>query len=435
MVAPLSKSITQHMSLLNSPFGLRNPQKVTGITICDLIESPNTIRTTVMPVKSLCHNYFKNTLSSFNRARMKTLMLSADALIDSNRLTLTDIGRHLEGKAFSKNKIKRIDRFLNNDHLQRELIDIYRALAKPVISQLPYLVIAVDWSGCCGSNYHLLRASLLVDGRSMTLYNMVVEEKDKETRTTHQLFLSRLSHILAGHAKVYITSDGGFLTPWYAEVLAHGWDFIGRLRGTMKCQLKQQPTQWQTLAQLRKDASCTPKNLGSARLTQHSKTGCQASLHLYQGEHRGRRGKSRFTKDDKMYRNLAHEPWLIATSDAELTSREVINLYAKRMQIEQNFRDDKSEQYGFSWRFSRTMGIKRMSILCLIACVASLVLWLIGFEAERRKWHFRFQANTVRKRRVLSFLSLAKNIVKQCPHQLTKRFIKRSWLNFILEFN
>lgn len=386
-----------------------------------------------MPAKSLCHKFASKSLASFNQARMKTLMLSADALIQSSRLTLTDIGRNLSGKALSKHKIKRVDRFLTNKHLQRELVDIYQSLARPVIADLPYLIIAVDWSGCCGSDYHLLRASLLVDGRSVTLYNMVVEEKNKETRETHSNFLSHLTKVINGHPRVYITSDGGFLTPWYSDVLKFGWHFIGRLRGTMKCQ-PDASENWLTLAQLRQGASSKPQGIGKAMLTKQSATACHGYLHLYHGERKNRVGKSRFTKDDEMYRNLANEPWLIATSDGNLNSFEVINFYAKRMQIEQNFRDDKSERFGFSWRFSKTVGVERMSTLCLVACLASQVLWLIGFEAERRRWHLQFQANTIKDRRVLSFLSLAKNTLMQYPRKITKNFIEACWRNFTLEY-
>ncbi len=59
-----------------------------------------------------------------------------------------------------------------------------------------------------------------------------------------------------------------------------------------------------------------------------------AQLHLYKGKNKGRTGKSTFTKDTKMHQNLAKEPWLIASSDKEITSAQAINIYSKRMQIE-----------------------------------------------------------------------------------------------------
>ena len=135
-----------------------------------------------------------------------------------------------------------------------------------------------------------------------------------------------------------------------------------------------------------------------------------------------------------MYGNLAKEPWLLATSDSELTSQKTVDLYSKRMQIEQNFRDDKSVRYGFSWRFSKSSGVNRMEVLCLIAAVASIALWFIGFEAERRSWHRKFQANTIKNRRVLSFLTLAKQVIKQYRSRITLNYIEKSLKYFYLRY-
>ncbi|WP_286269174.1 IS4 family transposase [Thalassotalea hakodatensis] len=383
-----------------------------------------------MPESLLCHNFFDKSLSNFNQARMKTLKACSEALIASDRLTLTSLGRYLAGRANIKHKIKRVDRFLNNEHLFNQQVEIYASLAKPIISNLPYLAIAVDWSGCCRSDYHLLRASLLVDGRSLVLYNMVVELKDFDTPETNARFLDNLLQVIGEHRSVYILSDGGFLTPWYTKVRSLGWHFIGRLRGTMTCKLEGKNT-WEKLPAFHQGASCQPTRLGKARVTQHSPTACDAFLHLYKGKYKGRKGNSRFTKDTRMYRRHAHEPWLLATSDNTLTSDQVIKLYSKRMQIEQNFRDDKSQQYGFSWRFSKTQGVRRMSALCLIACLASLLLWFVGFEAEQRNWQIMFQANTIKHRRVLSFLTLAKQVIRHRLHKIKNHYLQKSRENFL----
>ena len=70
-----------------------------------------------MPESELCHSFSKDALKTFNQARVSALFESADALIAANRLTLTDIGRNLKGKADVKHKIKRVDRLLGNEKL------------------------------------------------------------------------------------------------------------------------------------------------------------------------------------------------------------------------------------------------------------------------------------------------------------------------------
>jgi len=386
-----------------------------------------------MPAPTICHKYLQQALSGFNKARVKSLLHCSDALVQGKRLTLTEIGRNIAGKAKVKHKIKRVDRLLGNPKLHADLITIYQAIAESFYASLPYLVIAVDWSGCCSSDYHLLRASLVVDGRSLPIYNMIVETKNLETPQSHASFLKALSTILNTNKKVYIISDGGYITPWFTEVTKQGWHFIGRLRGTIKCQIED--GDWQALKTLHHGATDSPAFLGEARLGKHTKTACTAQLHLYKGKNKGRTGKSTFTKDTKMYQNLAKEPWLIASSDKEITSVQAINIYSKRMQIEQNFRDDKSPRYGFSWRFSKSLGVERMSVLCLIACITTISLWFIGFEGEQRKLHHQFQANTTKHRRVLSFLSLAIGIINNLSRKITASYIKASKQKLIYDYD
>lgn len=104
-----------------------------------------------------------------------------------------------------------------------------------------------------------------------------------------------------------------------------------------------------------------------------------------------------------------------------------MKLYSRRMQIEQNFRDEKSERYGLGLRgcYSRTAG--RILILSLLATLGSIVLWLVGYHAENKGLHLRYQVNSIKSRRILSHLTLAKNILRQTP-----MILRRINLNSIL---
>lgn len=153
----------------------------------------------------------------------------------------------------------------------------------------------------------------------------------------------------------------------------------------------------------------------------------------------------RYPDADKKLGQMNSEPWILITnlhqyslwssySEAHL-ARICINLYSKRMQIEQNFRDDKNTVSGLKWRFSRTRCPKKISVLILIASITTLILWMIGFAAEKKNIHHDFQANTVRTHRVLSWVYLAKQII---VHGFKKLRIRKfqSILNlFQLEYN
>lgn len=92
-----------------------------------------------------------------------------------------------------------------------------------------------------------------------------------------------------------------------------------------------------------------------------------------------------------------------------------MKLYSRRMQIEQNFRDEKSERFGFGLRasYSRTEG--RILVLSLLATLSTIVLWLLGYYAESKGLHLGYQANSIKSRRVISFLTLAENVLRHSP--------------------
>jgi hypothetical protein len=82
------------------------------------------------------------------------------------------------------------------------------------------------------------------------------------------------------------------------------------------------------------------------------------------------------------------------------------------MQIEESFRDLKSEHFGFGFSAGRSKQKNRLGVLLLIACLASFVLRLIGEVGKAKQLEFRFQSNTRRSRSVLSVINLALQLVQ-----------------------
>ena len=62
---------------------------------------------------------------------------------------------------------------------------------------------------------------------------------------------------------------------------------------------------------------------------------------------------------------------------------------------------------------SRSKHKDRLSVLLLIACLASFVLRLIGQAAKNKQMEFQFQSNTRRSRPVLSVISLGLHLVRK----------------------
>lgn len=167
-----------------------------------------------------------------------------------------------------------------------------------------------------------------------------------------------------------------------------------------------------------------PEYLGSGTLARAEYAQCEGHFYLHKKEPKKRKHKrsrcriSRYSQE-RDGRASAKEPWLTFSSTDEFSPAKVMKLYSRRMQIEQNFRDEKNERFGFGLRGSHSRTEGRIRVLSLLAILATVVLWLIGYHAENKGLHLRYQENSVKSRRVLSFLTLAENILRHSPLILT----------------
>lgn len=86
---------------------------------------------------------FRDALHPFHQYRQRALLDATIALSQGGTLTLTSIGRFLPGQAQVKNKIKCVDRLLENTILHRDVPAIFNNLTSLLIRPLFWCVIAV----------------------------------------------------------------------------------------------------------------------------------------------------------------------------------------------------------------------------------------------------------------------------------------------------
>ena len=233
-----------------------------------------------MLVKTLCQKYLKKTLSFVHAKRLNALFDCCWSLMNKADLTLTSIGRNMENKAYVKHNIKKVDRLLKNPLLQDEMVSIYKEISVKAFSCLDVPYILVDWSGCCSNEYHLLRASLVYEGRSIVLYQEIYETSQLGSDKAHKIFLKNLSTILPANRKIVVITDAGFKTPWFKGVLSFGWDYIGRIRDQMKVRLLENED-WFEARSLFPQATHRIKYHGTVTLGKCSRTPVEGSLYLY----------------------------------------------------------------------------------------------------------------------------------------------------------
>lgn len=356
-------------------------------------------------------------LSFVHKTRLDSLLTVSKALVDGSKLSVAQLGNRIINNTTPKHNIKKVDRLLGNKNL--EVKEIYSKLSKMLLSSMKEAIILVDWCIYENKKYHVLQASLVAEGRSLPIYR---DAHDITSADFHQTiaendFLDNLEKCIPKNIhKVVIVTDAGFHTPWFSKVIALGWDFVGRLRGNLTVKLDDDS--WKPANQFFDQASNKPKFLGEAKVGKSvfSKYGITAGVHTYHSPRKNRESRNkRYNKAiNELYKAVNKEPWVILTSLRELDqfSKSVIKIYQKRMQVEQNFRDDKSNRWGFAFRSTKCNKAHRLSVYLLLATIAQIFLWLIGFAAEKSGLKQMFQVNTL-KRRVLSYVSLGKLMVIQ----------------------
>ena len=125
------------------------------------------------------------------------------------------------------------------------------------------------------------------------------------------------------------------------------------------------------------------------------------------------RGKTTSTVSNGSFSQANKEPWILATNlPTEFTPTDVVNLYFKRMQIEESFRDVKSHRFGLSGRYVHTSSVHRWGVKMLLAAIVQITYWVIGIIAHSQNKQSYFQANTVKDRKLFSYFTLEKLMIE-----------------------
>lgn len=316
-------------------------------------------------------------------ARARALIKAVQALLVSRRLILMDMARAWPHADQVRAPLKCLDRLLSNSHLHEEREALYAQMIGWLI-RTPNPIILVDWSTLHGDcRWHLLRAAVPVGGRTVTLLDMVFPEASQGTVKAEREFLERLKALLPRGVKPILVTDAGFRSPWFRDVARMGWRYVGRLRHQTKIKLPDQP--WQDNRNLLPQASRTPKRFNAVSVV--ASNPLAVDLVLYRKKRVGRvqlnrYGATKRTARGVMARQREREPWLLVACSAlgQLSAQQIVAIYAKRMQIEESFRDLKCEHFGNGFYYSLTRKPERIATLLLIHALAGFVTWLASLS-------------------------------------------------------
>lgn len=387
-----------------------------------------------MHVGALLHKKLKD--ASIHASRLKVLMETSKSLLNHSKLTLTGLARGLKSKANTKSNINKMDSLIGNTKLYDDRKVIYKTLNHWTIGSREHIYLIVDWSSASpGERYQLLRASLGVKGRSLTIYEEIHPLSDYNKEDIHKKFLNNLKEVLPLIMRVTIITDAGFCVSWFKAVQSLGWDFVGRISNT-SVYTNEKGEELPIRGHLSYNQEEVVSDMGEISLTKAHGFKCYLQLYKKSKKHRVNLtiNKERSARSVSVKAaEREKQAWIIVSSIGgdDIKAKEAIRLYTLRMQIEESFRDLKSHQFGMGLEDSRSQGVVRLSNLLLIGYIASIMAWLIGIGARAKKLQYRFQGNSVKNKEILSIFFLAREVVRKSLHL----FKRHEWDAALLELH
>jgi hypothetical protein len=115
-------------------------------------------------------------LSGLHAKLAEAVNAAVDGVLRKGHLSLSQLARSLASSTAMRYRVKRIDRLLGNASLPSARLDIYRKLAALWLSGLDNVLVLIDGSDATtDQRWHLLRASIAVEGRSVTLFQFPIQ--------------------------------------------------------------------------------------------------------------------------------------------------------------------------------------------------------------------------------------------------------------------
>jgi len=301
-------------------------------------------------IKSFCHTVFSDTLRQTQR---ENLGRAVAALMQGRNAHLSSVARHFEGAGQFKYRLKRLDRFIGNQRVQTwacfaSLVPIILKLADRINGYLPVFVDHTD----IGPDLRVCYAAVLFKRRALPLIFFVFNKRKirHSQNKLEDMLLTKLKQLVPPRIRIVIVADRGF----------------GRVS---LFRFIEQKLKWKYVIRVKRTVTITDQN--------------------YQGLLKD--APLVFWREDISYHKTASyelnlvtcaegtdDPWYLATNLTEANL--VRSIYAKRMRIEELFRDQKWH-VGMKVPTSRQVG--RFSRLLFIVLLVSLLLILLGRQVQK----------------------------------------------------
>jgi hypothetical protein len=324
-------------------------------------------------------DYIGEIFPDMHAKRILSLANATLGVVSNASLAVAAIGKglaHARG-LLDKHAIKQVDRLLSNQGIDQK--EVFMHWVPYVVGSRKSIEVAMDWTDFDADNQSTIMLSLITShGHSTPLVWLTV---DKNTLKNHRneyeyQALIWLAEALPANVQVLIVADRGFGDQKLYAVLTDElkFNYLIRFRGNIKVTAKN--------GEARKAADWVGKG-GRARILRGAavtandyRIGAVVSVHA---------------KDMK-------EPWCLAASQNDDTTKNLLNKYAKRWGTECSFRDNKDPRFGMGMGQIRMASPERRDRLWLLSALASALLTLLGAAGEALGFDKWLKTNTTKRR-------------------------------------
>jgi hypothetical protein len=332
---------------------------------------------------------------SMRGSRRKTLAALVGGAMKMQGTGVLALGRAMQGDAFAKHRIKRVDRFLGNSGV--EVNAAFSALFSALRGSHKRPVVLADWTD--RRAYEQLVFALSKNGRALPFLWVTIKKADFEDATkglkiqAEEDALALLKALCPAGVRPVIIADRGFGNArWLGQIQKWGWCFVQRLAKNHQVETTGFIG---VLSELGIRRGWRPRDWGWGTLGE-KKTGWMRLVTVYDREAKG--------------------PWYLVTNIEDTKAEAVVALYAKRMWIEAMFRDLKSRKWGLGIDDVKLTDAARTTRHFLVVAIAYILLCAIGAVAEMKKIARTLKANTV-NRRTLALAAIGNNLYR-CANRM-----------------
>jgi hypothetical protein len=299
-------------------------------------------------------------------------------------ITTASLAVHLIGQGLAtakgtvtKHGIKQVDRLLSN--IKFDMWGYFFYWVPQVVGSRKEVIIAMDWTEFDFDGQSTIALYLVSNhGRATPLIwrtHSKANLKNNMNRYEKEM-LVYLKEILGENIHVTILADRGFGNLEFYEVLEKlEFDYVVRFKSNVYVTNRNGDTktakEWVGL-------NGKAKRLDNAEVTKGIGKNVAVVICVQD-------------KDMK-------DSWCLAASNSEFTTREIINMYAKRWTIEAKFRDQKNLRFGMGLYNVIISDEERRDRLFFLGAIADLLLTILGAAGEALGFDRLLKANTLKRR-------------------------------------